>query len=396
MNIFSLICEFDPFHNGHKYLLDYMRTKGADCIIACMSGNFTQRGEPAAFDKYLRTEAALKGGADLIIELPVSFACAGAERFAGGGVFLLDSLGCVDSLFFGSEAGSIDRLKKAADILGDEALGSCISSFLSEGISYAAAREKAVEKLTDTETGALLRHPNNNLAVEYLKALSRLDSRITPVTAVRMGAGHHSADTKDNYASGSQIRKMLIDGDDITPFVPLSTAELIKKDMTMPLGTTRGEMLEKAMLYRLRTMTPEELSLLPGMSEGLENRIYKAVRSGTSVKEITELAKTKRYPMARIKRALVHALLGMRNDDLPPHPLYIRVLGFNGRGRDALQIIKRNSSLPIVTRAAEVSGLEPEAKRMFEFECRCDDIYALSGREVISCGYSMRKGPHIL
>lgn len=385
MVISSLICEFDPFHNGHKYLLDSMRQSGADCIIACMSGNFTQRGEPAAFDKRSRTEAAILCGADLVLELPVTFACAGAERFAFGGVSILDALGCVDSIFFGSECGDIEKLKTAAAALQDEKLGIVIKEKLSFGVTFAAAREQAVCELCGTETAGLLRDPNNILGIEYLKALFTLESKITPHTITRTGAGHNSFGIKDNTASGSYLRQLAISGQPFEKFVPAAAFEVFRRAL-MDFSPCSMNNIEKAVLFRLRTMTPGQLALLPDVGEGLENRLYSAVRTCNSVEEILTAVKTKRYTMSRLRRILACAILDITAGDMLPSPPYIRVLGFNKTGGAALSEIKRSCTLPIITRSSELSRLGDECRQSFGLESRCDDIYALAGKKVRQCG----------
>ncbi|MEE3402493.1 MAG: nucleotidyltransferase family protein [Acutalibacteraceae bacterium] len=191
----AVICELNPLHNGHAYLFRQMHKDGCK-VIACMSGHFTQRGEPAVFDKYTRTKAALLSGADLVIELPATYACAGAERFAFGGVYLLQALGCVDRLYCGSECGDTARLEQAAQAVADTAVENILRQYLGEGITYAAAREKAVRRLYGEETAAVLTNPNDILGTEYAKALHRLHSPIQLHTIQRVAVAHDS-DTPD-------------------------------------------------------------------------------------------------------------------------------------------------------------------------------------------------------
>ena len=387
MVISSLICEFDPFHNGHKYLLDNMRKRGADCIIACMSGNFTQRGEPAAFDKRTRTRAALMCGADLVLELPVTFACAGAERFAFGGVSLLNALGCAESIFFGSECGDIGLLKRAAGALDNASFGKAVKEKLSAGVTFAFAREQAVRELCGNDIAGLFRSPNNILGIEYLKALSALESSIIPETIKRIGAEHDSFSVSGNIASGSYLRQLAESGASINAFVPDEASEIFGHAKEFSPCSMNN--IERALLYRLRTMTCGQLALLPDIGEGLENRLYSAIRSCTSVQMILESVKTKRYTMSRLRRLLTYALLGITTEDMIPSPLYVRVLGFNGTGRAALSHIKRTCLLPMITRASDLNGLDSQCRRAFELESRCDDIYALTGRNVLSCGANL-------
>ena len=375
MNIASIICELDPLHNGHKYLLDTIRDSGADCIIACMSGNFTQRGAPAAFDKHTRAIAALNCGAELVIELPLTFACAGAERFAFGGVSLLDSLGCVDSIFFGSECGDIGALRAVSDCLASPDLGAAIREKLKDGITFAKAREQAVGELIGEERAMLLRSPNNILAIEYLKALSKLKSGIRPYTIKRRGAGHDSGESSDGFASASYIRELAREGGSIEGLVPKEALDILSE--CIPDRISRPELLERAVLYRLKCMSREELAELPDISEGLENRLYAAIRRERSVAGILDQTKTKRYTMARLRRLVTCALLGISRKDMEERPLYIRVLGFNESGRSALSEIKKRSELPIVTRLSDGRKLEGKAREAFELSQKSDEIYDL-------------------
>ena len=385
MVISALICEFDPFHNGHKYLLDSMRQSGADCIIACMSGSFTQRGEPAAFDKRTRTEAAILCGADLVIELPVTFACAGAERFAFGGVSILDALGCVDNIFFGSECGDVEKLKKAALALGNNELGNIIKEKLSTGVTFAAAREHAVRELYGQETADLFHSPNNILGIEYLKALYTLESKITPHTIMRTGTGHDSSEVKDNIASGSYLRQLANSGKSFEEYIPAEAFGVFSRELRN-FSPCSMDNLERALLFRLRTMTHEQFALLPEVGEGLENRLYCAVRSCNSVEEMLASVKTKRYTMSRLRRIITYALLGITSKDMIPSPPYVRVLGFNSVGRMALSEIKKTCTLPMITKLSELSHFENECMRSFMLESHCDDIHALSGKKVRPCG----------
>lgn len=374
MKAASLICEYDPFHNGHKYMLDSIRNKGYDCIIACMSGNFTQRGEPAVFEKSIRAKAALACGADIVIELPVTYACAGAERFAFGGVTLLNGTGITDSIFFGSECGNTDLLKRAAEAAESDSVRDVIGSYLSEGMTFALAREKAVCDVFGKEVSSVLREPNNILACEYLKALKKINSGIQPQTILRIGTAHNGELPEGGFASASFIRSMVNSAQSFESYVPEKAYELFSSALS---SHKHFEYLEPAVIYRLRTMTREDYSELPDMSEGLENRLYKASRTSRSVKEFLESAKCKRYTLSRIRRSVMHAFLMLTADECLIPPQYIRLLGFSERGREALHEMKKRSSLPIITRHADMAKLSGSGKKLFDIEARCDDIYSL-------------------
>lgn len=375
MRIASLICEYDPFHNGHKYMLDSIRKQGYDCIIACMSGNFTQRGEPAAFEKRVRARAAVACGADIVIELPVTYACAGAERFAFGGVSLLNGTGIADTLFFGSECGNIDLLERAAEAAQSPAVKEIIGSYLSKGMTFAAAREKAVCDAFGNEASEVLREPNNILAVEYIKALKKTGSSIVPHTVLRIGSSHNGEIPVGEYASASYIRRRINDGACFDGFVPEKAYEIFSSD-----GAAAGRssaFFEAAAVYCLRTMTRNDYSKLPDMSEGLENRLYKASRESRSIKEFLEKAKCKRYTLARIRRSVMHAFLHITAEECLVEPQYIKLLGFSDIGREVLHDMKKRSSLQIITRNADRKKLNDSGKILFDIEAHCDDLYSL-------------------
>ena len=383
MKVSAVICEFNPFHNGHEYLLSAVRSGGATHIAAIMSGNFTQRGEPAIIDKYTRTRTALTGGADIVIELPGSFAAGWAQRFARGGIGIADALGVVDELAFGSECGKTDILHKAAQALDSSTFSDALKQYLAKGMTFAAAREAAVHELSGKEISAVLANPNDILAVEYIRALSELGSSISPKPYKRLGASHDSMISDSGTASASLIRERMINGGDWCSFVP-EYAKDIYRDSDIPSGGRRSK-LETAMLYRLRSMSVQELSQLPLVSEGLENRLYSAIKNGCSVDNIIASVKTKRYTHARIRRILLYALLGFTSDGLSKNVQYIRVLGMNSRGREILKAAQNVSKLPIITRAAEAASLGAAASD-FALETKCDDIYALTAGKILPCG----------
>jgi len=386
MTVSSLICEFDPLHKGHKYLLDTIRQNGSDMMIACMSGNFTQRGEPALFDKYTRTKAALLCGADIVIELPVFCACCGAERFAFGGVTLLHSLGIVDRLYFGSECGDIRLLRQAALAADDSRVTESMKVLLRDGLTFAAAREKAVEAVFGKDIAHILKTPNNILGTEYIKALESLNSSIVPCTVARTGTAHDSKTIHDGFVSASYLRELFISGEMTASYFPEPVSALFSDYRQAPQRRSRMDELEKAMLYRLRMMTLQELAQLPDISEGLENRLYKAIRTECSVEAILQAAKSKRYTMARLRRILLHAFLGFTRETCSAAPAYIRLLGFNTKGRELLRLLKQKAALPIISTPSKLPPLSEEGKRLFALECRCDDLYALSGNTVLPCG----------
>ncbi len=384
--ISSVICEYNPFHNGHEYMLKKMRENGADYIVACMSGNFTQRGIPSIYDKYTRTRAALCGGVDLVVELPVTFSCAGAERFAYGGISVLNALGCIDEVVFGSECGNTDDIKRAAYAVEDKRVSAIIQRRLETGVTFAAARQSAVEEVYGKEISDILSGSNNILAVEYIKALNRTDSEITPLTLKRIGTEHDSDNTYKNYASAKYIRGVIEEGGNTDLYIPEYASEIFSSAKNKPPLGGRMSRLEGAILYSLRMADKKMLSELPEVGEGLENRIYSAVRNGKSLEEIIGGIKSKRYTRSRICRIIMYAFLGITKADMPDVPQYIKILGFNRRGREILKIMKKTALLPVVMRYSDICGLGSDKQDIFRLESRCDDVFSLSGQNTDVCG----------
>ena len=386
MNVCGIICEYNPFHNGHKYHIRQTREKfGATHIVGIMSGNFTQRGDVAIVDKYKRTETALKNGVDLVIELPVAFSLSSAEQFAQGAVFLLNSLGCVNMLSFGSECGNMGQLKEAAGAVCFARESDELTNYMKNGMSYPAALQKAIDKFYTEDVVETLAVPNNTLAVEYLKALDEFASPIKPVTIKRKSAGHDSESSADpEIASASQIRRLLQAGEDISAFVP-------NCDFSNIASLTN---LETAILSKLRYMTKKEIEKTPNVLTGLDNRIYKAVRVSTNLNELLFLIKTKRYTLSRIRRIVLSAYLGITKNDLKNNPSYVRILGMNSRGKEILAAAE--CKLPIDTSLAQLAKKSDAAMKQAKLEERCDNQFALALEKRQVCGLDYTAKPVIL
>lgn len=386
MKICGIVCEYNPFHNGHKYHIEQTKEKyGATHIAAVMSGNFTQRGDVALIDKYKRTETALKNGVDLVIELPVAYALASAEQFAQGAVYLLNSLGCVDMLSFGSESGDIKLLRETAGAVYYAMESEEFNKQLKSGLAYPAALQKAIEKYYTDDVIETLAAPNNTLAIEYLKALDTFASPIEPVTVKRAAAGHDSEiDNPSQIVSASQLRKMIAEGKDISALAPESdfsnTASILN--------------IENAILSKLRFMSKTEIEKTPNAVLGLENRIYRAVQVSASLNELYFLIKTKRYTLARIRRIVLSAFLGITKNDLKIMPSYVRILGMNGKGKEILAAA--SCELPINTSLAQLEKTSDNAKKQAKLEARCDSQYALALNKKERCGLDYTSKPVIL
>ena len=385
MKVAGIIAEYNPFHNGHALLAEKARKAGATHIVAVMSGNFVQRGDIAVFSHGTRAEAALACGVDLVLQLPCVYALSGAQSFARAGVEILDALGCVDELVFGSECGDIDKIVSAADyIYGDEIIPH-IKAELGKGISFAAARENAL-RLVNAGAAEIIKQPNNILGVEYAAAIKRAGSRMKPVTFPREGAEHDGVCTNGNIASASHIRNMIKTGGEWQPLVPQKAAEIYEKTSGENKGPVFSENAEKSLLYSVRMLSAEDFARAPDISEGIENRIYEAARKAVSLNELYDIAKTKRYSHARIRRIIFNSFLGITAKDAAIPVPYIRVTGFNSNGAEILRKVKEKARLPLITKAADVSSLSEDAERMFKIECRAGDLYTLFQPEIKPCG----------
>lgn len=352
MKIAGIIAEYNPFHNGHKYHIEKTReVTGADGIVAVMSGNFVQRGDAAICDKFSRAEMALRGGSDLVVELPCVFACSSAEVFARGGVGLLESLGC-DCISFGIEEENIDELQKIALYLknSDEEFKNRLNSAIKTGKSY----PRALSEILGTD---VIYTPNNVLAIEYLKALETLK----PFGIRRSGSMH------DGEGSASDIRRKIQFGEDATHLMPNYSKNILKSAQSAD-----RKVLESLVLYKLRTMGEVELENVPDVTEGLENRIIDAAKRAESLDGLCELIKTKRYTMARIRRIIINSLIGIKKEDVLQKPQYIRVLGMNKTGMKILSALRDKTDIPIITKTADAKSC-----RMLDLDIMASDVYAV-------------------
>ena len=378
MKAVGLVTEYNPFHNGHLYHLNKaMELTGADISVAVMSGDFVQRGEPAVLDKYTRTSMALNSGVNLVVELPVNYAVSSAESFAAGALKVLDYIKA-DSIAFGSESGDIERLSKLAHILCDneDTLYKEISKYTVNGISYAAARQKVVEKLTDKDTAAMLTSSNNILAVEYLKAIIKNNYAIKPYTIKRQGDSYNDTDIRSEYASATALRGNL-KADNISKYIPVKAGLILSSNTNYIYPDDITEALFTRLLDILfasnydKNVFIENVMQYPDVSKEIAGRLYKSAMdmitrtvpqrsenkdNGTfSFGSLCEHIKTKEVPLSRIKRALVRIILGLdkkRMEKYANEP-YIRVLGFDKKGQEYLSYIRKTVEVPLITKTAD-------------------------------------------
>lgn len=388
MSVIGIVCEFNPFHNGHKYLIDSIKTEN-DIVVAVMSGNFVQRGEPAIFPKETRTKAALLNGVDIVLELPFVYASASAEYFAFNAVKILSDFGC-DKIAFGSENTSIKSLENAVDILLKEDFNNEVKKYYDAGISYPVARQKAFDKFNiscDIST------PNNILAIEYIKAIRKLNSKIEPITINRKGAGYNDIKAVDEFASATHIRQLIYNNETFENYVPDLLLDLYNEE----IENGRYVSIEKfdlAAFSILRSKLGDDLTNIANMGEGLDNRIKSAIKNNTQLSKLYDEIKTKRYTHTRIKRAVISTILDVESSDLEILPPYCRVLGFNTRISSKMGELVKNIKIPFVAVYSDVVNLASEsANRVFELENKSTNFYNLILHNSQSCSTEMKFAP---
>ncbi len=337
MDTTGIICEYNPLHMGHKKQLDILRRQHPDTGIVClMSGNFVQRGMPAVVDKTIRAEAAVRCGADLVLELPVTAALSSAERFAAEGVRILG--GFCTRLCFGTESGSKETLLATAKILLSEAFPDALRKHLDRGLSFPAARQAALEDLgADTQT---LTQPNDILATEYCKAILQQGLSMEPMVIRREG-GYHDPQADEENPSATAVRRLMLESGAWLDYVPAQARPLLSQSNLHTLSAG-----EKAILYRLRTMTKAEYEALPFGSEGLWRKLMHNALSLPTLEEILTATKSKRYTRTRLDRMVMCAFLGISQKDLECPAPYVRVLALNDKGREILKIARKTGCFP--------------------------------------------------
>lgn len=387
MNITGIITEYNPLHNGHLYhIKESKKLTNCDGLICVMSGNFVQRGTPALIDKWSRAETALKNGIDLIIELPTIYSLSSAEFFAFGAVSLLNNLGLVNNLCFGSESGDIAIIKQIADILVKEPenFKLQLKSYLGEGTSYPIARSKALSNLfeNDSYITDILSSSNNILGIEYCKSLIKLNSNIMPYTIQRKGSSYNSINIENTFCSATSIRKHLKKKNNsidlLAEKVPLNSFNVIKNMYNKNSLTFEDSILN---FLKFKIFTYEnKLENLPDVSEGLHNKIYKSLHESTTYEELICRIKSKRYTETRINRILCQYFVGFDNYNTKILRAlscpYARVLGFNKRGREILRELKNTSSIPIYIK------LPKNLNHTLELDIQATKAYSLVNKSV--------------
>jgi len=391
--VLGIVAEYNPFHNGHLYHLQKAKEQtGAKFVVCVMSGNFVQRGNTSIVDKWTKTQMALAGGVDLVIELPTIYSVSSAESFAQGAVKILDNLGIIDTISFGTETDDFAALNNISKIIAEEPKEyvNMLKDELKQGLSFPKAREQALIKYLndDIRYKNILNNPNNILGVEYLKALKQLKSKITPVAIKREKVYYNDNAIVDDFASATAIRKMVVNKEfsDLIKVVPRVTYETLQKEFEVGNVIYDLQRYEKEIFYALRRMSISEIAELPDVSEGLENTIKNAANFCNNINDFINMVKTKRYTQTRIQRILIFALLGITKKDVQMAKKvvpYARVLGFNEKGKLLLSGISQNNpKMEVITSVKKFmdNNTNKTYKRMLDIDIFATDVYTLGYR----------------
>lgn len=373
----GIIAEYNPFHNGHQYHVEQTRQMtSADVVIAVMSGYFTQRGELAIADKWTRAELAVRGGVDLVVELPVVSACSQASQFAKSGVNILQNLGA-EFISFGSECGNLELLQSVAGKLSEKhaVLESSIEKAVKEGLSWPRARQEGMKEFLAEEEQEVLAEPNNILALEYLKYMDKAQ----PVTVRREGTGYHEMEARGAFASASFIRRQIMDGEDVSLLMPHTLTENFAET------SERDDVLFRMTAQKILTTPAEKLDQLSAADEGMGNLAKKAIRNCACMEDLYAALKSKRYTRTRVQRFAAQILLGITREDVCQARDYVRVLAANEMGSRYLKQVKKAEicGLPIITNINKDLKNAPEIRSTIEKDILASDIWNLaSGRDL--------------
>ncbi len=388
----GIVCEYNPLHNGHLYHIEKTKAAGADTVVCVMSGNFVQRGECALIDKWQRAVCAIRGGADIVLDLPTPWAVSSAENFARGSVYILSGFG-VDMLSFGSETDDKELLKKCASATENEAVAQLIRKYTAEGMSYPWALSQGVGQLYGEKAKRVISTPNSTLGVEYIRQLSFYAPKADFISVKRIGTDHDSEAVSEGFASASKIRSMLYD--DVSAFVPGFMNETIKNNMNNGTVHTLSK-AERAILSSLREIPKEDYADFVTDGNGLSSRIYEGVKTAKSLAELYENAKSKNFTHARVRREVLNLYLRIPRDMCCEVPPYIKILAANERGLSLLSSAKENSSLPIVTKHADRERLSVFGKAVYDLQCTCTDKFSLMCDSIRPCGEEQRNSMIII
>lgn len=367
MQICGIVAEFNPFHNGHQYIINKIKASD-NCILSVMSGNYVQRGEPSQFSKFLRTKAALECGVDLVVELPSPWSSSCAQNFSYGAISILKNCG-INKLYFGSEIGNIEVLRNIAQ---EDRHLKLSESQLKSGKTFAQLRQSALSEILGTNCDAILKGSNNNLGIEYLKAMLDLECKFEAETISRCGTHHDSHHTSGDICSASYLRELIESDSSIDDFIPCNVSELYNEAINEGKYTDYS-FYRRTAFSSLRRF--ENFEFLPDISEGIEMKLLKELRNANSYEELMNSVKSKRYTLARIRRLLLSAYLNLDSEWFLKEVPYINVLGFTPKGEAALKQIAEVSKVPIVVSCKPNRTLTSKAQKLLNDECLRNDLY---------------------
>lgn len=385
--VLAIICEYNPFHNGHLYQLnESIKLVSPDYVVCIMSGNFVERGNTALINKWARTEMALNAGVDMVIELPTIYSISSAENFAAGAIKILNSFNCDTFLSFGSECGDINTLNKFAEILVKEPAEyvTMLNHELAKGLSFPKARENAMLLyINDIRNSAtVLSGSNNILGLEYLKQIIKTGNKISPITIKRIGTDYNSKTISNNIASATAIREMLLDKKSVKKLMPEYAYSILKEELGNGRFVLDLSQFEKQIIYKLRCMTIEQIANLPDVSEGLEYKIKEASNACNTLDSLIFMIKSKRYTMTRINRILLYALLDITKQDYinsQKTTPYARVLGVSENGKSLLSELSKNKKINVITSVKQFMDKSNNKilKSMLEKDIFATNIYTM-------------------
>lgn len=378
MRAIGIVCEYNPFHNGHlHHIKEAKKQSDGEFIVCAMSSNFLQRGEISIIDKYKRAKLAIENGADLVFEIPTLYSCKSAKDYAFNSIELLNKLGICDSIFFGSECNNIKILESIADILIDEPkeYKEILKKHLAKGISFPKARELALIEFTkNDEIKEVISSSNNILGIEYIRAIKELNSPMNYFTTKRVGSSYNKNTIDSSIPSATAIRNSIFTKgvDSIKDFVPASTYSLLKSS-----SLANNNELYRLIKYKLSSLTESELLKYENVVEGFENRLKKSIDVSTNYEELVDFLSSKRYPRTRIQRLLTHIVLDYKQEFTPKTIKYARLLYSSQKGESLISILYNNSLIPVFTGLKKFYDLAPKSiKILLDFEIKSSNIYS--------------------